>query len=129
MSQIIALNFKLMVNALVCCTQKWHIGALLRYIGPEMMQLDKNLNRKEIEQKWTKAWIDHKLFVAGLGADQQKMPYVIMMPPPNVTGVLHNGHALFVTLEDILARFWRMKGRDVLWLPGTDHAGIATQTI
>lgn len=92
-------------------------------------QLDKNFNREIIEQKWNKAWIDNNLFEAGLGFDQQRAPYVIMMPPPNVTGVLHNGHALFVTLEDILARFWRMKGRDVLWLPGTDHAGIATQAV
>jgi valyl-tRNA synthetase len=92
-------------------------------------QLDKNFDRHVIEQKWSKAWIENNLFVAGLGSDQKKEPYVIMMPPPNVTGVLHNGHALFVTLEDILARFWRMKGRDVLWLPGTDHAGISTQTV
>jgi len=92
-------------------------------------QLDKNFDRQAIEQKWTKLWIDNNLFVAGVGADKTKTPYVIMMPPPNVTGVLHNGHALFVTLEDILARFWRMKGRDVLWLPGTDHAGISTQAV
>ncbi|CAI7737438.1 unnamed protein product [Closterium sp. NIES-54] len=56
-------------------------------------------------------------------------PFVISMPPPNVTGALHMGHAMFVTLEDIMARFWRMKGRPTLWLPGTDHAGIATQLV
>jgi valyl-tRNA synthetase len=56
-----------------------------------------------------------------------KQPYVLPMPPPNVTGRLHMGHAIFVALQDILARFHRMRGRPVLWLPGTDHAGIATQ--
>ncbi|KAJ3669937.1 hypothetical protein LUZ60_010261 [Juncus effusus] len=56
-------------------------------------------------------------------------PFVVMMPPPNVTGYLHMGHAMFVTLEDIMARYFRMKGRPTLWLPGTDHAGIATQLV
>ncbi|HXW60016.1 MAG TPA: class I tRNA ligase family protein, partial [Myxococcota bacterium] len=93
------------------------------------IELDKNFDRKEIESKWQNIWENSHIFKAGTPANLDKIPYVIMMPPPNVTGVLHNGHALFVTLEDILARFWRMKGRDVLWLPGTDHAGIATQTV
>ena len=57
----------------------------------------------------------------------QKKSYVLPMPPPNVTGRLHMGHAIFVALQDVLARFHRMRGRPVLWLPGTDHAGIATQ--
>jgi len=57
----------------------------------------------------------------------QKQAYVLPMPPPNVTGRLHMGHAIFVALQDVLARFHRMRGRPVLWLPGTDHAGIATQ--
>jgi valyl-tRNA synthetase len=56
-------------------------------------------------------------------------PFVISMPPPNVTGALHMGHAMFVTLEDTMTRFWRMRGRPTLWLPGTDHAGIATQLV
>lgn len=89
--------------------------------------LEKNFDRQEIEQRWNDRWLHQNIFRAGI--DPAKEPYVIMMPPPNVTGVLHNGHALFVTLQDILARFWRMKGRDVLWLPGTDHAGISTQTV
>jgi valyl-tRNA synthetase len=59
--------------------------------------------------------------------NNQKKPYVLPMPPPNVTGRLHMGHAIFVALQDVLARFHRMRGRPVLWLPGTDHAGIATQ--
>ncbi len=54
-------------------------------------------------------------------------PFTIVIPPPNVTGSLHMGHALNNTLQDILCRYWRMKGKDVLWQPGTDHAGIATQ--
>ncbi|GJP75605.1 hypothetical protein CLOP_g6034 [Closterium sp. NIES-67] len=61
--------------------------------------------------------------------DDINSAFVISMPPPNVTGALHMGHAMFVTLEDIMARFWRMKGRPTLWLPGTDHAGIATQLV
>ncbi len=91
------------------------------------IQLEKTFNREEIEQKWYEQWLKHDLFSAGKCLDEE--PYVIMMPPPNVTGVLHNGHALFVTLQDILVRYFRMKGRDVLWLPGTDHAGISTQTV
>ena len=59
----------------------------------------------------------------------EKKSYVLPMPPPNVTGGLHMGHALFVALQDILARFHRMKGEPTLWLPGTDHAGIATQLL
>src|SRR5258708_20999767 len=58
-----------------------------------------------------------------------KLPYTIMMPPPNVTGSLHMGHALTFTLQDILIRFERMRGRDALWQPGTDHAGIATEIV
>src|SRR6185369_7651050 len=58
-----------------------------------------------------------------------KKPYTIMMPPPNVTGSLHIGHALTFTLQDILTRYHRMLGRDALWQPGTDHAGIATQMV
>lgn len=61
------------------------------------------------------------------GPENKKQPYVLPMPPPNVTGRLHMGHAIFVALQDVLARFHRMRGRPVLWLPGTDHAGIATQ--
>lgn len=98
-----------------------------RSMTTENTQLDKNFNREEIERRWYKKWLEKKVFAAG--KDLSKDPYVIMMPPPNVTGVLHNGHALFVTLQDILIRFYRMKGRDALWLPGTDHAGISTQTV
>lgn len=89
--------------------------------------LDKNFDHHILESKWTKKWLESNIFQAQECKDKEA--YVIMMPPPNVTGILHNGHALFVTLQDILARFHRMQGRDVLWLPGIDHAGIATQTV
>ena len=67
----------------------------------------------------------------GFAADPDggKPPYTIMMPPPNVTGILHMGHALTFTLQDVLVRYQRMRGRDVLWQPGTDHAGIATEIV
>lgn len=65
--------------------------------------------------------------IIGASSSEKKKPYVLPMPPPNVTGRLHMGHAIFVALQDVLARFHRMRGRPVLWLPGTDHAGIATQ--
>ena len=70
-------------------------------------------------------WMDHDCFKAE--PDPDKKPFSIVMPPPNVTGQLHMGHALDSTLQDILTRFKRMQGYSALWLPGTDHAGIATQ--
>ncbi len=66
---------------------------------------------------------------AGRADRADAAPFGIVIPPPNVTGNLHMGHALNNTLQDILCRYWRMKGRDVLWQPGTDHAGIATQMV
>ncbi|MCA0986235.1 valine--tRNA ligase [Guptibacillus algicola] len=77
------------------------------------------------EQKWYPYWVDGKFFEAT--GDKNKTPYTIVIPPPNVTGKLHLGHAWDTTLQDILSRFKRMQGYDVLWLPGMDHAGIATQ--
>lgn len=88
--------------------------------------MDPKYDAKTVELKWKKTFDNVKFFEPDAS---KKVPYVIMMPPPNVTGVLHNGHALFVTLQDVLIRFHRMKGRKTLWLPGTDHAGIATQTV
>jgi|HigsolmetaGSP12D_1036236.scaffolds.fasta_scaffold00950_6 valyl-tRNA synthetase len=78
------------------------------------------------ERKWYDAWMKGGYFQAGRRPDAPK--YTIVIPPPNVTGMLHIGHALDFTLQDILIRFKRMQGYDALWLPGTDHAGIATQT-
>jgi valyl-tRNA synthetase len=81
---------------------------------------------KEAEKKWYDYWIRNEFFKAGGRPDAQT--YTIVIPPPNVTGMLHIGHALDNTLQDILVRTKRMQGFDTLWLPGSDHAGIATQT-
>lgn len=81
---------------------------------------------KSAEKKWYKYWIDGQYFKAGQKPGAE--PYTIVIPPPNVTGMLHIGHALDFTLQDILIRTKRMQGYDALWLPGSDHAGIATQT-
>lgn len=93
--------------------------------------LDKSYDTRKIESDWGKRWEQAEAFKADSNAvlSGKKKPYVVMMPPPNVTGVLHNGHALFVTLEDILVRYHRMLGEESLWLPGVDHAGIATQAV
>ncbi len=84
-------------------------------------------NAKETEEKIYKFWEDGKYFKAD--ATSSKPSYSIVIPPPNVTGVLHMGHALDETLQDILVRYHRMSGYETLWLPGTDHAGIATQNV
>jgi len=81
----------------------------------------------EVEEKWYKFWLEGGYFRAD--ENSGKPPYSIVIPPPNVTGSLHMGHALNNTLQDIMARYKRMKGYNVLWLPGTDHAGIATQNV
>jgi len=89
--------------------------------------LDKVYDPHRIEDKWYRYWEDSGFFRAQ--ADGAKPPYSIVIPPPNITGSLHMGHALNNTLQDILVRFHRMCGYDVLWMPGTDHAGIATQNV
>ncbi|MGY8985961.1 MAG: class I tRNA ligase family protein, partial [Sphingomonadales bacterium] len=91
------------------------------------MVLDKNYSPSELEEKWYKHWEISGAFKCGKRPDAE--PYTIVMPPPNVTGSLHMGHALDNTLQDILSRFERLRGKDVLWQPGTDHAGIATQMV
>ena len=80
-----------------------------------------------VEEKWYKYWEDNNLFRADGRSDAD--PFCIVIPPPNVTGTLHMGHALNNTLQDILCRYKKMKGFNVLWQPGTDHAGIATQNV
>ena len=80
-----------------------------------------------IESGIYQRWLDAGVFTAS--ADSDREPYVIVIPPPNVTSVLHSGHGLNNTLQDVLIRFQRMRGREVCWLPGTDHAGIATQNV
>jgi valyl-tRNA synthetase len=89
--------------------------------------LDKTYNPAEIEPRLYDGWERSGAFAAEPGSNAQ--PYTIMIPPPNVTGSLHMGHALTFTVQDTLVRWQRMKGRDVLWQPGTDHAGIATQMV
>jgi valyl-tRNA synthetase len=90
------------------------------------MELAKTYSHREVEAKWYKYWIDSGAFAPARGV----MPYYSMViPPPNVTGSLHMGHALNNTLQDVLCRYKRMAGFSVLWVPGTDHAGIATQNV
>ena len=90
-----------------------------------MKELSKTYDPREVEGKIYQMWLDRGCFHAE--PDPEKKPFAIVMPPPNVTGQLHMGHALDATLQDILTRFKRMQGYSALWLPGTDHAGIATQ--
>src|SRR5215212_7890814 len=90
-----------------------------------MAEIPKTYEPQAVEAKWYQFWLDEKCFVAD--AHSQKPAYSIVIPPPNVTGILHMGHVLNNTIQDILARKARMDGKEVLWLPGTDHAGIATQ--
>ncbi|GLK57581.1 valyl-tRNA synthetase [Methylopila capsulata] len=91
--------------------------------------LDKTYSPADIEERIAARWDEVGAFKAGAGAEPGAEPYCIVIPPPNVTGSLHMGHALNDTLQDILARFERMRGKDVLWQPGMDHAGIATQMV
>ncbi len=91
--------------------------------------LEKTYDPAAVESRIYQAWQDAGAFKAGAGAKPGAKPFTIVIPPPNVTGSLHIGHALNNTIQDILVRFERMRGKDVLWQPGTDHAGIATQMI
>jgi len=91
------------------------------------MLIPKEYEPEKIEQKWYEWWLKKGLFHAEV--DETKEPFSIVIPPPNVTGSLHMGHALNNTLQDIVCRYKRMKGFNVLWIPGTDHAGIATQNV
>ena len=81
----------------------------------------KRYNHKLVEEKKYQYWLDNNLFKSG---DLKKEPFCIVIPPPNITGKLHLGHAWDTTLQDIISRYKRMKGYDVLWLPGMDHAGM-----
>jgi len=90
-------------------------------------QLEKVYEPQSVEARWVQYWIEHRLFSPT--PDHSGQPYSIVIPPPNVTGSLHIGHALNNTLQDILIRWRRMQGYNTLWLPGTDHAGIATQNV
>jgi valyl-tRNA synthetase len=91
--------------------------------------IEKTYQPADIETRMSRIWEESGAFRAGRPERREAKPFTIVIPPPNVTGSLHMGHALNNTLQDILCRFERMRGRDVLWQPGTDHAGIATQMV
>ena len=95
--------------------------------GANHADLPKNFEQGDVEERLYKMWEENGYFKPSDTAAGE--PFTIAMPPPNVTGALHMGHAMFVTLQDIMARNARMRGRPTLWLPGTDHAGIATQLV
>ncbi|MBF0553846.1 MAG: valine--tRNA ligase [Nitrospirae bacterium] len=95
-------------------------------MNPSVKEIAKSYEPKDVEQKWYSFWMENGFFQP---AGDGKEAYSIVIPPPNVTGALHMGHALNVTLQDVLSRWKRMKGYKVLWIPGTDHAGIATQNV
>ena len=97
-------------------------------LAPDPLALDKVYEPQKFEPHWANWWADSGIFrVEARPGDDNYFSLVI--PPPNVTGSLHMGHALNNTLQDILCRFQRMRGKDVLWQPGMDHAGIATQMV
>ena len=92
-----------------------------------MIELSPRYQPQEVETRWYSFWESHGFFTPKM--DSKKKPYVVVIPPPNVTGILHMGHALNNSIQDILVRWHRMKGEPTLWVPGTDHAGIATQNV
>ena len=88
------------------------------------MELASKYNPAEVEEKWYEYWNRHRLFSS---KPDSREPYTVVIPPPNVTGVLHMGHMLNNTIQDILVRRARMEGKNACWVPGTDHASIATE--
>ena len=88
------------------------------------MEIPKSYIPKEIEEKWYKRWLDNQYFKS---VPDEREAYTIVIPPPNVTGVLHMGHMLNNTIQDVLIRRARMQGKNACWVPGTDHASIATE--
>ena len=87
------------------------------------MSISKTYEPKQTEEKWYNYWLEHKFFRS---VPDDREPYTIVIPPPNVTGVLHMGHMLNNTIQDVLVRRARMQGKNACWVPGTDHASIAT---
>jgi valyl-tRNA synthetase len=104
-------------------------GFLPRHLQNETTMIGKTYQPSAVEGRIYAQWEETGAFRCGRSERRSARPYCIVIPPPNVTGSLHMGHALNNTLQDVLARFERMRGRDVLWQPGTDHAGIATQMV
>ena len=92
-----------------------------------MNEFSTRYNPKQVEDKIYKFWQKGDFFKAKINS--QKKPFCIVIPPPNITGILHMGHALNNTIQDVLIRYRRMAGFESLWMPGTDHAGIATQNV
>jgi valyl-tRNA synthetase len=92
-------------------------------------ELAKAYDPKDVEPRWYAYWLEHQVFAASDDPADTRPVYVLPLPPPNVTGSLHMGHALVSTIEDVLTRYHRMRGFNTLWQPGMDHAGIATQTV
>src|SRR4030043_872455 len=95
--------------------------------APETQEMPKAYEPGKTEEKWYKFWMEKGYFTPKI--DKKKKPFVIIMPPPNLTGALHVGQALTAALEDIMTRWHRMKGEPTLWLPGGDHAAIAAQGV
>src|ERR1700754_3091195 len=91
----------------------------------DIKELSKTYDPAAVENKWYAYWIDKGFFAAK--ANTQKEPYTIVIPPPNVTGILHMGHMLNNTIQDVMIRRARMLGKEACWVPGTDHASIATE--
>jgi valyl-tRNA synthetase len=96
---------------------------------PQKHELAKAYDPREVESRWYSWWNERGLFEGQDDPSHRREPFCIVIPPPNVTGNLHCGHALFATIQDALTRHQRMLGKNTLWLPGTDHAGIATQVV
>ena len=92
-------------------------------IAAKTEELASKYDPRDVESKWYQYWLDNKLFSS---KPDGREPYTIVIPPPNVTGVLHMGHMLNNTIQDILVRRARIEGKNALWVPGTDHASIAT---
>lgn len=94
-----------------------------------MQELSKNYNPKEVEEKWLNKWLNEKHFASKSDTKNKENNFSIVLPPPNVTGSLHMGHAFGNTIQDVLIRYNKMNGKNVLWQAGTDHAGIGTQIV
>ena len=103
------------------------VSRQLTMTDKELQELAKSFEPNEIEARWYPAWEKSGCFKAGL--DPKKPAFSIQLPPPNITGILHMGHAFNQTVMDTLTRYHRMAGYNTMWLPGTDHAGIATQIV
>ena len=113
-------------NRLVFTADTRPIAIVMLKLLP-MTEQSKAYNPKEVEEKWLKSWLENKLFKSTTKSDKES--FSISLPPPNVTGNLHMGHAFGNTIQDFLIRYNRMNGKNVLWQAGTDHAGIATQVL